>query len=90
MGGIVGTPAWSRGGGGTSSRVEKRNWNDGRLERKEEGGWVGREGPQDPVAALGEGSRAGGGDQGGTRGGPEVGVQALEKQNHGLEGNFLT
>lgn len=81
MGGIVGTPAWSRGGGGTSSRVEKRKWNDGKLERKEEGGWVGREGPQDPGAALGEGSRAGG---------PEVGEQALEKQNHGLEGNFLT
>lgn len=33
------------------------------------------------MAAVGEGSRARE---------PEVGVQALEKQTHELEGNFLT
>lgn len=39
LGNIVGTLAWRRGGGGTSSGVEKRKWNGGRLEaeRKQEG-----------------------------------------------------
>lgn len=46
MGGIVGTLARSRGGGGTSSGVKKRKWNGGRLEaeRNKEGDRGGGEG----------------------------------------------
>lgn len=42
-----GALAWGRGGGGTSSRVAERKWNGGGLgaERKQEGAWVGSEGP---------------------------------------------
>lgn len=64
MWGIVGTPAWSRGRGGTGSGVEKRKWNGGRLEAesKKRGrlGWKG--------GALGSSGSPGGGVQGrGTR-----------------------
>lgn len=78
----MGTPGRSRSGGGTSSWVERRKWNDGRFERKK--GRLGRKG-----GALGSSGSPGGGVQGGgtrsRRAGPGEAKSQIGKESLNLK-----